>query len=211
MSLVLLLLAAVATVGSAFRMGSDETNLPQTDRPDRPAFEDSVEPRPKDRSGDSPTGGTDQSSVEWIQSKATRVPVGSLTVPAIGLRAPFRLGVHDAIVELGPGLWPGTPYPGEAGNAVFAGHRTTHTHPFLDLDLLEIGDVVKTRVLGRQGSATFKVSNVVVVPEERYADFVLRQPRQPSTRMLTLFACTPKGSRTHRIVVQAKVIDKEVS
>jgi len=139
----------------------------------------------------------------WASPDSIHVPVGAIAVPAIGLAAPFRLGVHDDVVQLGPGLWPGTPLPGAPGNAVFAGHRTTYTHPFGDLDLLRRGDVIRTRLEG--GKATvFRVSEVAVVAESDYADYVLRQPRRPGARMLTLFACTPKGQRTHRIVVQAE-------
>ena len=32
--------------------------------------------------------------------------------------------------------------PGQSGNTVFPGHRVTHTHPFLDLDLLAPGDQI---------------------------------------------------------------------
>ena len=32
--------------------------------------------------------------------------------------------------------WPGSAVPGQLGNAVFAGHRVTHTHPFLRINEL---------------------------------------------------------------------------
>ncbi|MGI8519760.1 MAG: class E sortase, partial [Actinomycetota bacterium] len=102
----------------------------------------------------------------------------------------------------GPGHWPGTPIPGNAGNSVFAGHRTTFTAPFADLDLLRPGDPVTTRV-GRNPPITYRVSRTTVVPESEYVDFVLKQPKKRRARILTLFACTPKGQRTHRIVVSA--------
>lgn len=141
----------------------------------------------------------------WVQpGKKRNVPVGRMSIPSIDIDVPFRLGVHDAIVQLGPGLWPGTPFPGEPGNAVFAGHRTTYTHPFGDLDLLDEGDRIHTTTHGRHHTE-FRVFRITIVQEAQYADFVLKQPRRPGVRMITLFACTPKGSRSHRIVVQAKV------
>jgi LPXTG-site transpeptidase (sortase) family protein len=139
----------------------------------------------------------------WATPDAVNVPVGRIVIPAIGLDTSFRLGVHDAIVQLGPGLWPGTPLPGAPGNAVFAGHRTTFTHPFGDLDLLEEGDAIVTRVPGL-GRTSFRVFRIAIVPEAGYADFVLRQPAGARARVITLFACTPKGQRTHRIVVQGR-------
>ncbi len=140
----------------------------------------------------------------WVKPGQKRnVPVGRITIPAIDIDAPYRLGTHDDIVQLGPGLWPATPFPGEAGNAVFAGHRTTYTHPFRDLDLLDEGDRIQTTIQGRRHTV-FKVFRTTIVPEAAYADFVLDQPEHPGVRMITLFACTPKGSRSHRIVVQAR-------
>jgi sortase A len=139
----------------------------------------------------------------WVEPNEINVPVGRIAVPDLGLDVAFRLGVHDAIVQLGPGLWPGTPFPGQPGNAVFAGHRTTHTHPFEDLDLLQRGDRIVTWVPGT-GRTVFRVFRSAVVPEAVYADFVLRQPRADGARQITLFACTPKGQRTHRIVVRGR-------
>jgi LPXTG-site transpeptidase (sortase) family protein len=147
--------------------------------------------------------GAGRASGAWTAPDAVNIPVGRMVIPAIRLDTAFRFGVHDAIVRVGPGLWPGTPLPGAPGNAVFAGHRTTHTHPFGDLDLLERGDAIVTRVPGL-GHTVFRVFRVAIVPEADYADFVLRQPAGAHARLITLFACTPKGQRTHRIVVQGR-------
>ncbi|MGH2773825.1 MAG: sortase [Actinomycetota bacterium] len=129
--------------------------------------------------------------------------LGTMAIPAIGVSTKFYSGVIDEVVEKGPGLWPGTPVPGGPGNAVFAGHRTTFTAPFGDLDLLSNGNEVKTTV-GRNDSVTYRVYRTTVVPEAEYVDFVLRQPDNKRARTITLLACEPKGQRTHRIVVQAR-------
>ena len=42
----------------------------------------------------------------------------------------------------GPGHYPGTPLPGEAGNVAIAGHRTTYLHPFYNLNELVPGDAI---------------------------------------------------------------------
>ena len=139
--------------------------------------------------------------------RGSRVPVGYIEIPAIGVETRFFDGVVDEAVKRGPGHWPGTPWPGETGNAVFAGHRTTFTKPFADLDLLKKGQIVRAQV--RNGPrTTYKVFRKIVVPEAKYAAFVLRQPKKNNIRMITLFACTPKGFRTHRIVVQAKAVPR---
>lgn len=135
--------------------------------------------------------------------RSSRVAVGYIEIPAIGLETKFYDGVVDEAVKRGPGHWPGTPWPGESGNSVFAGHRTTHTKPFADLDLLKKGQRVRAQVENGPRT-TYRVFRTTVVPEAKYADFVLKQPRNKNARTITLFACTPKGFRTHRIVVQAK-------
>ena len=55
----------------------------------------------------------------------------------------------DALTK-GPGHFPETPLPGQLGNAAIAGHRTTHLHPFFDIDKLQPGDeIVVTTLNGR--------------------------------------------------------------
>src|SRR5205085_2692075 len=63
---------------------------------------------------------------------------------------PMFDGVDLDVLANGPGHWPGTPMPGDVGNVVVAGHRVTHTHPFLDIDQLNPGDqVIFTTSAGR--------------------------------------------------------------
>lgn len=134
--------------------------------------------------------------------RAASLRIGRIIIPSVGLDATFGEGVQDAILELGPGHWPGTPLPGEPGNSVLSGHRTTWTHPFGDLDLLAPGDVITTGV-GPDSGVEFRVTETRIIPESEYVDAVLAQPADPAARTLTLFACHPKGRRTHRIVVTA--------
>lgn len=172
--------------------------LPQQERSARP------DPAP-----DSPVAGARQGgkhlSIEF--KRGARTALGIMQVPAIGLRTKFYDGVVDEAVKLGPGHWPGTPWPGERGNSVFAGHRTTYTHPFADLDLLERG--ARVRIAMRNGKpTTYRVFRTTIASEAEYAGVVLKQPRNKKARIITLFACTPKGSRSHRIIVQARAAPK---
>ena len=130
-------------------------------------------------------------------------PAGRIIIPQLELDTAFFNGVHEEVLRRGAGHWPGTPWPGQPGNSVFSGHRTTYSRPFGDLDRLQLGDIVRTR-LGTQPPVQYKVHKTTVVPEERYAKFVLRQPKNDHARIITMFACHPKGYRTHRIVVQAR-------
>jgi sortase A len=154
---------------------------------------------------DSPVTGARQGgkSLAIDFERGSRASLGWMEIPAIGLSTKFYDGVGEEAVELGPGHWPGTPWPGQPGNAVFAGHRTTYTHPFGDLDLLE--PRARVRIAMRNGRpTTYRVFRTIVVAEAEYADVVLEQPRGKAVRTVTLFACTPKGSRSHRIIVQAR-------
>ena len=152
---------------------------------------------------DSPAAAVGGKSVPVVFERGSRAPLGQIQIPSIDLKTRYYEGVHDNAVELGPGHWPGTPWPGGNGNTVFAGHRTTYTHPFEDLDLLRTGDRIKAG-LRNAVPTTYRVLRTRVVPEAEYAEFVLKQPKNEKTRIITLFACTPKGSRTHRIVVRAR-------
>ena len=175
----------------------------------------SLEDRPESRGrgpatkGDSPVAGApiDDESVSISFERGRQIALGRIEIPAISLKTKFFEGVTDETVKRGPGHWPGTPLPGATGNSVFAGHRTTYTRPFEDLDLLESGDKIWTGLRNAKAT-TYRVFKKVVVAEADYVDFVLRQPDAKGARIITLFACTPKGSRTHRIVVQAKAVSQ---
>jgi sortase A len=134
------------------------------------------------------------------------VAIGALRIPAIGLRTPMFEGVHEDALLDGPGHWPGTPAPGELGNSVISGHRSTETRPFLYLDRLSKGDVISLTHAGRR--YRYAVQFVTVVPEERYVRFVLKQPTGPRARTVTLFACNPVTAHFQRIVVRARAVER---
>lgn len=148
---------------------------------------------------DNPNAGA---PIEVIQASAdSQLPVGHVSIPKIGLETDFYSGVGVETLKQGPGHWPGTPAPGQAGNAVLSGHRTTYTAPFNELDELDPGDPITVTRAGQ--ATTFAVTGTTIVPEAEYVDFVVAQPTDPAVRQITLFACAPEGDRTHRIVVQA--------
>jgi len=74
-----------------------------------------------------------------------------------------RLGIHQIVVEgtsatqlkKGPGHLRASPLPGQRGNAVIAGRRLAYGGPFLHLDRLRRGDLI--RVTTGQGRAVFVV------------------------------------------------------
>lgn len=132
-------------------------------------------------------------------------PIGELSIPVIGLHTKVFEGVNEDALRNGPGHWPGTPAFGQPGNTVLSGHRSTETRPFLYLDQLSAGD----RITITEGTERFSyaVDNVTIVPQAGYVRYVLEQPANPRTRMLTLFACNPLTAHYERIVVQARAVD----
>ena len=128
--------------------------------------------------------------------------VGRLRIPRLGLDVVVGEGVYAETLLRGPGHWPGTPMPGQDGNAVISGHRNTHTHPFKYINELRHGDEVSTRV-GHDPWVTYRVISTTIVKEADFKSFVVRQPTDPATRMVTMFACHPEGNPIYRIVVRA--------
>ncbi len=124
-------------------------------------------------------------------------PVGVLTIPAIGLDDVIVEGVGAAQLEQGPGHYPGTPLPGERGNAGIAGHRTTYAHPFYDLNLLHRGNAVDVRT--SQGLFRYTVVGSEVVPP---TDVGVLAPHGGDAT-LTLTTCNPRYSAATRLVVTA--------
>lgn len=69
-------------------------------------------------------------------------PVGTLVIPAIDLNVTVWDRVSAATLSRGVAHYPGTPLPGQVGNAGLAGHTTAGTAPFARL-----GDVVPGTVI----------------------------------------------------------------
>jgi sortase A len=129
------------------------------------------------------------------------VKIGEIRIPKIGLVHPIYEGVTLTVIDHGPGHWPGSAVPGQLGNAVFAGHRVTHTHPFRNVDQLVPGDEIQ--FVMPDGTYTYRMTQQqIVTPNDTW----IVNPTQTAT--LTLFACHPPGSDTHRIVVRAEYVGK---
>jgi sortase A len=128
--------------------------------------------------------------------------IGTILIPKIGLAHPIFEGVWLTVVDHGPGHWPGSAQPGRIGNSVFAGHRVTHTHPFLDLDQLAPGDNVVFDM--PYGVYTYAVTSITIVLP---TDVAITDPTPTPT--ITLFACNPKHSAAQRIVVKGKLISSQ--
>lgn len=128
------------------------------------------------------------------------VTLGTIEVPRLGLAEPLRQGMTLTAIDRGPSHWPGTALPGELGNVVVGGHRTTKTRPFRHLDQLEPGDPVLFSTAA--GRFEYRVTGVDVVGPEQ-----LEIVDQTVAYTATLFACHPPGSAAYRIVVKLQLVD----
>lgn len=137
-----------------------------------------------------------------IPETAPRIgsPLGRITIERIGVDWIVVEGVALEQLADGPGHMPRTPVPGQPGNAVISGHRTTNGAPFYDLDSLEPGDTIVVETL--IGSHTFEVVDTrIVVPTDTWV------ATQWDGAWLTLTTCNPRYASTQRLIVIAQLID----
>ncbi|MGH3744899.1 MAG: sortase, partial [Mycobacteriales bacterium] len=101
-------------------------------------------------------------------------------------------------------------YPGDVGNFVVSGHRTTHAHPFFDADKFKPGDaiVVETtttwyvyKVTGQQSVLPSDVSVTFPVPG--------RPGVVPTQKLITLTTCNPRYSASHRLVISGVLASQQ--
>jgi sortase A len=126
--------------------------------------------------------------------------IGRIDIPKIGLSAYAVQGVDVGDLRKGPGHYPGTPLPGQLGNAAIAGHRTTYGAPFGDLDQLAAGDEITVETV--QGTFAYKIDldPFVVNPDD--GDVLLPEPGKAT---LTLTTCNPKYSAAERLIIRASL------
>ena len=130
--------------------------------------------------------------------------VAMIEMPTISVKKFVIEGVGVEDLKVGPGHYPGTPLPGEKGNAAIAGHRTTYGAPFNKLDELNAGDPIY--VTTAAGRFQYDVSETMQVDPE---DGVWVLDPTPDDR-LTLTTCHPKFSAAERLIVVAKLVTPPV-
>ena len=127
------------------------------------------------------------------------VLLGKITIPKIGLAVDLYHGITLRNIDHGPSHWPGSTMPGAIGNAVIAGHRVTHTHPFRNIDKLAPGDEIVFDIAGVRSVYRVTGTEVVSPSETRIA-------LPTADAEVTLFACHPPGSARQRYVVHGVLV-----
>jgi sortase A len=101
------------------------------------------------------------------------------------------------VLDRGPGHYPGTSLPGRGGTVGIAGHRVTHTRPFLRINQLRRGERIVLTRLGRRH--VYRVFTMRIVAPTQ----VWPVRRRPSVETLVLTACHPPRTDLRRLVVFA--------
>ena len=129
--------------------------------------------------------------------------IAIIRIPKIGLDRIVVEGVGVEDLKKGPGHFPGTALPGQKGNVVISGHRTTYGAPFYRLDELAVGD--KITLVDLTDTYTYKVTETKIV---KPTDLTVVVPSTDSR--LTLTTCHPRFSARQRLIVIASLVEKPI-
>ncbi len=135
-------------------------------------------------------------------SPAVGGAIAHMMIPKIHVNKYVVQGVDESDLEQGPGHYPQTVLPGQAGNAAIAGHRTTYGAPFFDLDKLGVGDTITLTNTADQ-TFTYRVSQAPFVVSP--SDVAVLDPTPFA--QLTLTTCNPRFSDTSRLIVVARLVN----
>lgn len=137
--------------------------------------------------------------------------VAVLHVPSLVDYEPWVVveGTSVADLKAGPGHIPGTAMPGEVGNVVLSGHRTTYGAPFERFGELRQGDSVVLETRDRWLTYTVSGSRIVA-PTAIEVTYPVPGDRDavPTEQLLTLTTCHPKYSARQRLVVRAVLTEE---
>jgi sortase A len=159
-----------------------------------------AEPAPRPPAGEEPQ--TVPVSLDLGQGFAV------LHVPGLADYDPWVVveGTSVEALKNGPGHIPGTALPGELGNVVLSGHRTTYGAPFERFDELDPGEQVVLETRDGWYTYTIRGSEIVAPTAVEVTYAVAGDPTaQPTERLLTLTTCDPKYSARSRLVVRAEL------
>jgi sortase A len=132
-----------------------------------------------------------------------------IRIPRLGKSFHYVIieGVSIADLRKGPGHYPGTAMPGQIGNFVVSGHRTTYLAPFNKLGELHGGD--KILIDTRANQYVYKVTSTKVVQpsDVAVAAPVPERPKaNPTKRLITLTTCNPKYSAAQRLIIFGQLV-----
>ena len=126
--------------------------------------------------------------------------IGRIRIDSIDLDVVVVEGTDSASLEKGPGHYPETKFPGQAGTIGIAGHRTTYLAPFRHIDEIERGDEIVLEMPYATFTYTTQKHEVVDPSQVEIVDDV-------GYDRLVLTACHPLYSAAERWAVFARLSD----
>jgi sortase A len=150
------------------------------------------------------------------EQQLAKIPIGTglavIRIPRFGRNwakvVVEGVGVSD--LRRGPGHYPGTQLPGQVGNFVVSGHRTTYGAPFNRIDELRTGDAIVIET--RNSWYTYRVTTEEIV-QPTAIDVTYPVPHKrgakPTLARITLTSCNPKYSARQRIIVFGRLADTQ--
>ncbi|MGH3244245.1 MAG: class E sortase [Spirillospora sp.] len=145
---------------------------------------------------------------DWGKVTTERVKLGKglamIRIPRFGKDYHFVIieGVERKDLRKGPGHYPGTALPGQVGNFVVSGHRTTYSAPFNRLGELDRGDKILIDTRDKQYVYTVTGREIVKPSATEVTAPVPQRPkRKPTKPLITLTTCHPKYSAAKRMII----------
>jgi sortase A len=133
-------------------------------------------------------------------AKHLGTPIGRLKISAMGLSTIFVEGTDRwSSLSKGPGRYGNTSFPGSGSTVGIAGHRTTFSAPFRNIDTLKTGDTISLAM--PYGTFTYRVRAHKVVKSNDWSII-----KSVGHEQLVLSACHPLYSASHRWVVFADLV-----
>ena len=127
-------------------------------------------------------------------------PFARIVIPSIEMDHVVWEGVEREDLKNGPGHMPWTALPGQPGNAVISGHRTTYGAPFFSLDEVRVGDSITMETA--TGSHVYEVREILIVDPTAVEVTEFRDGA-----WLTLTTCHPVYSAAQRLVIHAELVE----
>jgi sortase A len=128
-------------------------------------------------------------------------PVAKILIPRLGVEHVVLEGETRDVLRKAPGHVPGTPLPGQQGNAVIRGHRVLWSGPFRDLHLLNLGSEIHVQTV--EGTSTYLVAAVFRQDGSRVDMF-----EETPLPYLTLITSDPPLRADGTLVVRAALIER---
>lgn len=155
------------------------------------------------------SGDEDEAPDELPQEKLNSVKkpqittLGILDIEKINVHLPILDGSTPDKLKVGAGKLNGTSDIGEIGNTAISAHRS-HKYGlnFNRLDEVELGDPIT--ITTQQDVFTYEVFNIQIVEPDDIS--VLNKSQTDS--ILTLITCHPLYTASHRLIVQARLLEK---